>query len=338
MGRSVYSDQRIDALLGKLRPHLRRQFIDALIAIKDEWTLEELAKLISEGRIQQAMDVVRREMAQFARSVTQGFQLSGQGVAVFASEHLGVPIRFQPYDDRAVRFVRDNEIKLVGGMSRGQEQTIRQALADGVRRGLNPREQARNFRSVLGLTPSQHESVLNYRRLLEQNSAEALHRELRDGRFDSKLRRAIEMDRPLSQSEIDRMVNRYSENTVSYHSEVIARSESLRAVHEGAEEGFKQLVEGGRVPKQDVNREWISTGDDRTRASHDEMDGQIVALGEPFITGLGNRLRYPGDPSAPLYETAQCRCSVATVIEFNRTKIAMIHECCGRAPEMLMAA
>jgi len=58
--------------------------------------------------------------------------------------------------------------------------------------------------------------------------------------------------------------------------------------------------------------EWLSSnnpnhGDRR----HDLMNGKTVRLGEYFVTPLGNRMRYPGDPEAPIKETANCGCSFA---------------------------
>jgi len=54
-------------------------------------------------------------------------------------------------------------------------------------------------------------------------------------------------------------------------------------------------------------REWNTVGDDRVRESHELVDGQIRLIGEPFHVG-GALLDYPGDPSGPLEETANCRC------------------------------
>lgn len=54
-----------------------------------------------------------------------------------------------------------------------------------------------------------------------------------------------------------------------------------------------------------VARQWLATGDDRTRPSHVRANGERI----PGSDGTySNGLRYPGDPSGPPAETINCRC------------------------------
>ena len=71
-------------------------------------------------------------------------------------------------------------------------------------------------------------AAINYRRLLENNSAEALRRQARDKRFDQSVRRAIENKTPLRAEQIDRMVARYADRLVKQRAATIARTEALR--------------------------------------------------------------------------------------------------------------
>lgn len=80
---------------------------------------------------------------------------------------------------------------------------------------------------------------------------------------------------------------------------LIAETETGIAAGFGSQRG---LVQSGATHKR-----WLSTYDGRVRDSHKAMQGQIKAVEEPFISGAGNRLMYPGD--GPASEAVRCRCA-----------------------------
>lgn len=92
-----------------------------------------------------------------------------------------------------------------------------------------------------------------------------------------------------------------------WRKEMIARTETTRLANAGANNLFRRWGVG--------KKEWLATGDDRTRSWHSSMSGQVVVINEKFTSGLGNKLEYPGDPSAPLADTVQCRCTILPVID-----------------------
>jgi hypothetical protein len=60
--------------------------------------------------------------------------------------------------------------------------------------------------------------------------------------------------------------------------------------------------------------EWIAYSDGRSGDRHHErLDGVRIRRGETWRTPLGNRLRLPGDPSGPVEDTANCRCTMRPV-------------------------
>lgn len=62
----------------------------------------------------------------------------------------------------------------------------------------------------------------------------------------------------------------------------------------------------------ELAKEWVATNDDRTRDSHNDIDGEVVATNMPFSNGL----MYPGDQSTgDPGETINCRCTMVTVIK-----------------------
>lgn len=88
---------------------------------------------------------------------------------------------------------------------------------------------------------------------------------------------------------------------------LVARTELVQAENTGIYEGYK--VAG----VEEI--EWLAYADDGRSGDrrHYEMNGERVKLGEMFVTPLGNEMRYPGDPRAPIEETANCRCTHAPV-------------------------
>ena len=84
----------------------------------------------------------------------------------------------------------------------------------------------------------------------------------------------------------------------------VARTEVGAASNFGAFEGMQQAgIE---------QKEWLATDDDAVRETHQELDGEVVGIDEPFeIEGL--EADYPGDFGDPAEDT-NCRCSVLPVV------------------------
>jgi 8-oxo-dGTP pyrophosphatase MutT (NUDIX family) len=86
---------------------------------------------------------------------------------------------------------------------------------------------------------------------------------------------------------------------------MIARTETIGALNEAAATYADNL-------SADVvsGREWLAAHDDRVRTTHREADGQIRAMGEPYLVG-GAAMAFPHDPAAPPDEVINCRCTQA---------------------------
>ena len=305
--------RRVFDLIDRFEIQLNRKFMVMVNSIKDDLVLKEIERMLISGRIDDAFTVAEMYVNRFAGQINQVFIYAGQDTA----EALGsiAVIDFDITNYRAVNKMRLNKLEFVREFMAEQRIVTRQALMEGVSMGLNPRAQARMFRESIGLTLRQQAAVTNYRRLLQEGSTEALTRRLRDARFDSTVRSSIKDGRPLAQEQIDRMVTRYQERYVKYRSEVIARTESLSAVHEGKEELYQQAFDDGTLDPSKVRRKWHTARDPRVRDTHWPMSGQERAVGEPFTTGAGVSIMYPGDRNAPAKERIQCRCATSTTIK-----------------------
>ncbi len=90
-----------------------------------------------------------------------------------------------------------------------------------------------------------------------------------------------------------------------WQAERIARTETTAAANYGA-------VQSGAVSGFVMQKRWISALDGRTRDPHAAANGLKVNEKEPFNVG-GERLMYPGDPSASAGNVINCRCTIAVI-------------------------
>lgn len=101
----------------------------------------------------------------------------------------------------------------------------------------------------------------------------------------------------------------YEERMPLHRRELIARTETVRASNAGSLELFR----GWKAPK----KAWLATSDGRTRDSHLAAYAKYgpngnpgpIPIDTPFMVN-GYAMMYPGDPNAPIGESANCRCSL----------------------------
>lgn len=91
-----------------------------------------------------------------------------------------------------------------------------------------------------------------------------------------------------------------------YFARRVARTETIAAVNGGQYAGAaaRQDATGEAAFKQ-----WLATGDARTRDSHVAANGQVRALVDPFLVG-GAALQHPGEAGGPASEVINCRCTL----------------------------
>ena len=82
----------------------------------------------------------------------------------------------------------------------------------------------------------------------------------------------------------------------------IARTEGHRIQNQSSMDTCYKAREKGA----DVVKQWDATLDSNTRSSHQQVDGEVRELDEPFSNGL----QYPGDPGAGAGEVVNCRCAL----------------------------
>ena len=101
------------------------------------------------------------------------------------------------------------------------------------------------------------------------------------------------------------------EEDKKWRAELIARTESCSTMNAGSNVIYQ--AEGIQY------KEWLSVQDERTRDSHLIMDGVVVPVTDKFeVPATDNSdaafMEYPGDPTAPVGQVANCRCTIAPIV------------------------
>lgn len=104
--------------------------------------------------------------------------------------------------------------------------------------------------------------------------------------------------------------NREGANLGSVREQRIARTEAGRAWNTAT----LAAAEAMTGPDRPIVKQWVTRHDPRVRETHDEVDGQIRLLDEPF-TVAGVQMRHPGDPTAPAGLVVNCRCRLGVYPE-----------------------
>jgi hypothetical protein len=313
------SAKRLEALLDAQDRRIANIFRVAIENLKGEIDLEDLANLIQQGRVGDALERLQAASEALGNASNAAFITTGQSTADFLNGAGVGRILFDQVNFRAVAAMQANRLEMIREFTNEQRRATSAALVSGVESGINPVQQARNFRDSIGLTERQWGHVASYRAALnrvggdENAQADALGRALRDGRGDAQVRRAIRDSKPLPKAKIDWLVERYTARYVQYRSRVIGRTEALRAVNQGNEEAYRQAIDSGELDATRVRRKWVTRLDGRERRTHLFLNDQVKLWGEPWVTENGI-IKYPGDPDAPASETVQCRCVLTTRI------------------------
>lgn len=328
---------RWDQLLDQWDATLRKAFLDSVYRLRDQAQIDALDRALERGDIDAALRAVGLDPVAFRpldRALAEAFEAGGNSTSRYIpstrdANGMRLVVQFNIRNPQAENWLRDHSANLIREIVDDQRDMVRANLTGGMARGLNPRTVAldlvgrvnratgRREGGVLGLTSSQERWVARYEAELASDApGEALARRLRDKRFDAAVRRAVAAGGPVPADLRAKMVVAYRNRALRYRAETIARTESLRSLHEAQEQAMQQAINSGAVDQSNVTFIWRTARDKRVRDTHWIMSGDVVRMGESFITGSGARLRYPGDPQGPLHEIINCRCWREPKVDF----------------------
>lgn len=333
--------QRINDLLEPYGKQIQDAFNAAIIDITSQADLARIIAALSAGDIDGALvglHINASAFVQFNQALAQSFQAGGTTAisalpAITAADGTRLVFRFNGSQGAAQAYLQQYSGTMIQGIVNDQLAMARDIMSTGLGAGKGPAaiglDLVGKINPATGLRQGGTIGISQYGATLVQNAKEELAsgdpaqlrnyltRQLRDQRFDRSVDKFLADPTKVIPDDIQQaMVNSYQNRMIQLRGESIGRTEALRSLHAGQHIAYQQAVEQGQLNPNQLRRVWVTASDGRVRDSHASMEGQSVGLDEPFITGDGVSIMYPGDPSAPIEEVAGCRCDVDSRIDF----------------------
>lgn len=332
--RRLQQRKRINDLLVPYSDAFQSAFMRAVDDLREGANYTQILAALEAGDVEAAVQAVGIDIAVFTDTdmALRATYVAGGQQSAAAMQGVQGNVRFDGRAEAAEAWIAQYSSDLIQGIVQDQVEMVRNHITEGLRAGQNPRSIAldivgrlnratgRREGGVLGLTDMQADWLRRARQELEDGTKGSLNKYLKrtatDGRYDRTVEKALREGKPLTQEQIDRIIRGYESKLLKSRGETIARTEVMRALHKGQDDQIRQMVAKGIVRADQVRRIWRTAQDKDVRHSHDAMEGQTVGLDEPFISGNGNALMFPGDPNAPLDDIINCRCDMEVRIDF----------------------
>lgn len=270
----------LHAFADRLRPTVRRQFLQAVEALRDSMTLDALIEAVSAGGIGLRLDAPLRGLSAELRAaiatVNRVFDEAQQAEERLFAQRYRLALRFDVVNPRALD-AAGRGAQLVREVTDSTRRGIQAIITRAIREGIPPAEAARLIKPTIGLTDRQAMAVVNYRfSLLEAGASPAA---------------------------VAKAAATYADRLLRQRAETIARTETIRAGREGRKATWDQARAEGFLT-DDTKQRWVVTDDDRLCPACEPLDGVEVGLGESFPHGGGD-----GPPLHP-----NCRCTTTLVV------------------------
>ncbi|MEO1948484.1 hypothetical protein [Thioclava sp.] len=309
--------------LDRFTPEMRAAFTQAIRDAAVSVDQRRLAYLIEQGRIEEAVQLLRIDQSLFAplKDAIRGAYAQGGALAEqIAPAGLTGVFRFDGTQAAAMQWVLTRGADLVHGITDEGIATARKVIAAGLDEGLSSSEVARSITGrkigkqrvggFLGLTEQQADSIIAGRAKLASGDPaqmrEYLQLKLRDTRYDAQIKRAIKEGKAIKGADLDRIMEAHRSKALGYRGRVVAKHESHQALAAGRAEGMSQML--ARDDVEAVTCRWQHNLSVEPRPDHVAMSGTVVEYGQAFDFPDGTQMRWPHDENAPARHTIGCRC------------------------------
>lgn len=320
--------QAIEELLNQSEQEISKDFFKRIKNLKSEESVGIIRNYLEVGRVDLAIEYLERQEDSFYSTFLSVYFAGATAEIGFNAANLLqlarkygeyntslAEIVFNPVTSLTANRIQEFWENTVSFLRSKTRESATYIISQGRENGLNNEQIIERLNKYSGLTLKQIQAIENYEKLLREGSKEALTRVLRDENFDHLLG----SNKPLSEKQIDKMVDAYRKNMIVFRAENLARNQSQMIVNNARQEAVKQILNKLNLPDNSIIKEWRSVRDKRVRYTHNHstgMDGQKVrGIDGLFISPSGARLKHPHDGNAPISETAGCRCRMILTIQ-----------------------
>lgn len=333
--------QRLDALLARLEPAVRKAFLEMIAKKAGTITPAELIDAVERALagndypLIQLLQLNQTQQFPLTEAMRTAFIAGGQAISGDLPLTIAANFGFG-LNARAAAQIEQITARLITGIVQEQADMTRGLIAQAVNEGIPARRLAYEIvgrKDAAGVRQGGYLG-LDGPRAAQAAKVNAMLRDperikdyfigskprftTTDRRFDARVRRAIEAGKALDAETVAKITTMHRARLLKNRGDTISRNETLNALRAGEHAGWQQLVDSGAVAESRIERTWDSTRDGRTRPDHMLMHGQKVrGMSLPFTFPDGSMARYPGDASmgAQADQLIQCRCQV--IIRIN---------------------
>lgn len=337
----------LDLIAQQKERDMLKAFASAVSDIKNSVKLKDLEAAIERQDVDAIARLLGLDRAAFEQvddEIYQAYRVGGltgvEQIGRIPTPLGSVAFRFDMAAPAAIDWIRQESSQLITEVVNDQIEMIKQQLTNGLELGNNPRTTALDLigrynpatktrtGGTVGLTTQQSGWINKARNELSELDAHYFTRELRDKRFDSLIRSAIENKKPLTKAQIDNAITQMQNRALKYRGDVIARTESINALRAGQFQAVEQALQVGELDPQDASKSWDATLDKRTRTDHLIMEEKYkdgIPVDEAYVFPDLSEAMYPGDNSlgASAKQVIQCRCRNVIKIDFIGRQVRM---------------
>ena len=199
---------------------------------------------------------------------------------------------FDVTNPEAVIFAEEHAAEMVTAISAETRQSINVIVQRMFTEGIPPKQAAGMLKQIVGLTEIQANAVVNLQQKIITSPGALI--------YAGKTPVRVPKD-GMPAEQLDRTLGRYADRLTRQRAMNIARTETVRAANEGQMELWRQAQNNGQLGSS-IRHEWIADNTERTCQICSGANGEVVAVGKLFSTGVTIP---PAHPS--------CRCSTGLV-------------------------